>query len=55
MPYTSKQLAFFRVAMHDPKKSKKEKDEYRRMYNEGKAKPRKKPVKKVRKHGRTRS
>lgn len=35
MPYTEKQRAFFRVAMHDMKRSKKERDEYRRMYNEG--------------------
>lgn len=39
MPYTAKQLAFLRVAMHDMKRSKKERDEYRRMYNEGKNMP----------------
>lgn len=47
MPYTEKQMAFFRVAMHDMKRSKKERDEYRRMYNEGK----KLPAKKVKKRG----
>jgi len=42
MPYTKKQLEFFRVAMHDMKRPKKERDEYRRMYNEGKKLPVKK-------------
>lgn len=37
MPYTKKQLEFFRVAMHDIRRSKKEREEYRRMYYEGKA------------------
>lgn len=36
MPYTKKQMEFFRVAMHDKKRTAKERAEYRRMYNEGK-------------------
>jgi len=46
MPYTAKQKAFFRVAMHDMKRSKKERDEYRRMYEEAASMPTKPPVKK---------
>lgn len=52
MPYTAKQLAFFRAAMHDTSRSKKERDEFRRMYNEGKRMPKKKPVRKRRANGR---
>jgi len=45
LPFTSKQMAFFRIAMHDMKRSKKERDNYRRMYTEGKGMAKKPPVK----------
>lgn len=52
MPYTQKQLRFFRIAMHDMHRPKSERDRFRKMYNEGKNMQKKKPVKKRRANGR---
>lgn len=47
MPYTSRQMDYFRFKMHDKDLSPKERERYRKMYEEGR-RARKRPTKKGR-------